>query len=49
MKLRKDDFGKKFKWGVATSSFQIEGSNTVDQKLDSEISRKHFFQIFPIL
>ena len=35
MKLRKDDFGKKFKWGVATSSFQIEGSNTVDQKLDS--------------
>tara|TARA_A100001011_G_scaffold329983_1_gene355588 strand:- start:652 stop:2004 length:1353 start_codon:yes stop_codon:yes gene_type:complete len=35
MKLRKNDFGKKFKWGVATSSFQIEGSNTVDQKLDS--------------
>ena len=35
MKLRKDDFGEKFKWGVATSSFQIEGSNTIDQKLDS--------------
>ncbi len=31
----KKDFGNNFKWGVATSSFQIEGSNEIDGKLDS--------------
>ncbi len=33
--MKKIDFGKDFNWGVATSSFQIEGSNEVDHKLES--------------
>ena len=33
--MKRKDFGKNFNWGVATSSFQIEGSNDVDGKIDS--------------
>jgi len=33
--MEKLDFGKDFNWGVATSSFQIEGSNDINGKLDS--------------
>ena len=33
--MKKTDFPPNFKWGAATSSFQIEGSNEVDGKLES--------------
>ena len=33
--MKKTDFGTEFNWGVATSSFQIEGSNKIDEKLSS--------------
>ena len=33
--MNRKDFGREFKWGVATSSFQIEGSNDADGKIDS--------------
>ena len=33
--MNRKDFGKDFSWGVATSSFQIEGANDADGKIDS--------------
>ena len=33
--MNRKDFGKDFIWGVATSSFQIEGANDADGKIDS--------------
>ena len=33
--MKKNDFNAHFKWGAATSSFQIEGNIDADGKLES--------------
>lgn len=33
--MKKEDFGKEFKWGVATAAYQIEGAYNLDGKSES--------------